>query len=127
FSTISFFLFPSPVRGGVRGGVSRDKRGGEKIQFYFCRMFTPKDPRLISFARTSRKVPTLSEAQLWHELRSRKLAGLKFRRQHPLHPFIVDFFCPEHRLVVEVDGDVHDRSEIKVVDNSRQANLESRG
>src|SRR5674476_120698 len=64
--------------------------------------------RLKKDARTNRKVPTISEAQLWHELRDKKLAGLKFRRQHTIHPFIVDFFCPAHKLIIEVDGDIHE-------------------
>jgi very-short-patch-repair endonuclease len=90
-------------------------------------MLTPRDPRLKKFARVNRKVPTLSEAQLWHELRDKKLAGLKFRRQHPIYPFIVDFYCPAFKLVIEVDGDIHDLPEHHSDDSSRQANLESRG
>ncbi|HCG30518.1 MAG TPA: hypothetical protein DEU95_12540, partial [Chloroflexi bacterium] len=43
----------------------------------------------------------------WESLRARRLAGLKFRRQHPLGPYIVDFCCPEIRLIIEVDGEVH--------------------
>ncbi len=50
---------------------------------------------------------TPAEIKLWERLRNRRLAGLKFRRQHPLGPFIADFYCPEHRLVVEVDGEIH--------------------
>jgi very-short-patch-repair endonuclease len=51
---------------------------------------------------------TPAEQVLWDHLRGRRLDDLKFRRQHPLGPFIVDFFCPAHRLVVELDGEVHD-------------------
>jgi very-short-patch-repair endonuclease len=49
---------------------------------------------------------------LWTLLRDRRLAGLKFRRQQPLGPFIVDFFCPEVGLVVEVDGESHRGREV---------------
>ena len=45
---------------------------------------------------------------LWERVRNRRLGGLKFRRQHPLGPYIVDFYCAEHRLVVEVDGPIHE-------------------
>ena len=51
---------------------------------------------------------TAAETVLWRELRNRRLGGLKFRRQHPFGPFVVDFCCPEARLVVEMDGEVHD-------------------
>ena len=51
---------------------------------------------------------TPAEKLLWSRLRSKQLNGLKFRRQHPLGPFIADFYCAAHRLVVEVDGDIHD-------------------
>jgi len=51
---------------------------------------------------------TQAERLLWERLRNRQLSGLKFRRQHPLGPFITDFYCAEKRLVVEIDGDIHD-------------------
>jgi very-short-patch-repair endonuclease len=44
---------------------------------------------------------------MWNQLRNRRLAGLKFRRQHPLGPFIADFYCAEKRLVIELDGGIH--------------------
>jgi very-short-patch-repair endonuclease len=50
---------------------------------------------------------TPAEQALWQYLRDRRLEGLKFRRQHPLGPFITDFCCPEHRLIIEVDGWIH--------------------
>jgi very-short-patch-repair endonuclease len=50
---------------------------------------------------------TPAEELLWTQLRNRRLAGLKFRRQHPIGRFIVDFYCHAHRLVVEIDGPVH--------------------
>ncbi|MEX0787213.1 MAG: DUF559 domain-containing protein [Anaerolineales bacterium] len=54
-----------------------------------------------------RKNPTPAEEQLWKTLRGRGLGGLKFRRQHPIGPYVVDFYCAEVRLIVEVDGDSH--------------------
>jgi very-short-patch-repair endonuclease len=50
---------------------------------------------------------TPAEKILWEHLRNRKFKGSKFRRQHPLSKFIADFFCAEHRLVIEVDGGYH--------------------
>ena len=58
-------------------------------------------------ARELRTRQTPTEALLWESLRNRRLAGLKFRRQHPVGPFVVDFCCPDRRLAIELDGDVH--------------------
>jgi len=58
-------------------------------------------------ARGLRKNPTEAEKRLWNHLRLRQLGGYKFRRQHPLGPYIVDFICLEKRLIIEVDGGQH--------------------
>jgi len=59
-------------------------------------------------ARRLRRNATILERMLWNRLRGGRLAGLKFRRQQPLGPYVVDFFCHEIGLVVEVDGRSHD-------------------
>src|SRR4051812_19906696 len=64
-------------------------------------------PVKTAFARQLRKDMTFPERLLWSRLKSKQLSGLKFRRQHVIEPFIVDFFCPTKRLVVELDGDSH--------------------
>jgi very-short-patch-repair endonuclease len=64
-------------------------------------------PDIVAAARRLRQNPTLAEQRLWQALKNRQLDGLRFRRQHPVGSFIVDFYCPQHRLVVEVDGDIH--------------------
>ncbi len=76
-------------------------------------------------ARELRRATTPAEQQLWEHLRNRKLGGLKFRRQHPIGRFIVDFYCAEHRLVIELDGPIHSRQSAR--DHARTAWLESRG
>jgi very-short-patch-repair endonuclease len=58
-------------------------------------------------AKELRKTQTKVEQVLWARLRNRGLHGLKFRRQHPIGPYIADFYCAEHRLIVEVDGGIH--------------------
>jgi len=58
-------------------------------------------------ARQLRRTQTPAEAALWQALRGRRFHGLKFRRQHPIGPYVADFYCPSLRLVIEVDGDVH--------------------
>ena len=75
-------------------------------------------------ARALRRDMTDAERRLWAALRHRRLRHLKFRRQHPLGPFIVDFACIEHRLIVEADGGPHADSDD---DARRTALLESRG
>jgi very-short-patch-repair endonuclease len=64
-------------------------------------------PEIFQRARELRQPQTLAEQKLWAFLRGERLAGYKFRRQHPIGPFIVDFYCASCKLVVEVDGDSH--------------------
>lgn len=63
--------------------------------------------QLRSLAHHMRLNPTAAEAGLWAMLRKRELHGLKFRRQHPLFSYIVDFYCHSYRLIIEVDGEIH--------------------
>ncbi len=65
------------------------------------------EERSRRFARRLRKEMTEAEVVLWTMLRRRSLNGFKFRRQHPIGPFIADFACVSERLVVEVDGATH--------------------
>jgi very-short-patch-repair endonuclease len=58
-------------------------------------------------AQQLRQEQTMAEAKLWYYLRDRRLDGFKFRRQHPIERFIVDFCCPEQHLIVEIDGPIH--------------------
>ena len=59
-------------------------------------------------SRRLRKDATLPERRLWDLLRDRRLSGFKFRRQHVIGPFVVDYFCPASNLVIELDGRSHD-------------------
>jgi very-short-patch-repair endonuclease len=61
----------------------------------------------VSAARELRSRETRAEDRLWQELRGRRLDGLKFCRQHPVGPFVLDFCCVERRLAIEIDGEVH--------------------
>ncbi len=81
--------------------------------------------KVKTVARQMRANPTESENLLWEHLRARRLNGFRFRRQHSLGQFIVDFYCAESRLVVEVDGPIHQRR--KEEDAIRDAFLEYRG
>src|SRR5688572_1792302 len=61
-------------------------------------------------ARAMRKDMSGPEVLLWSQLKAKGLDGIKFRRQSPVGPFITDFLCDEHRLVIELDGESHDRT-----------------
>ena len=80
---------------------------------------------LIEQARNMRANPTQAETSLWENLRKRQLGGLKFRRQHVIHVFIVDFYCPAAKLVIEIDGPVH--AEQEEYDQERESYLEAMG
>jgi very-short-patch-repair endonuclease len=62
----------------------------------------------VAAAQLMRREMTPAEAALWERLRGKRLRGLRFRAQHPVGPFILDFYCPSAKLVVEVDGPVHE-------------------
>ena len=66
-----------------------------------------RDSAKIRFARQLRREMTPAERYLWTRLRRRQLSGCRFRRQHPLGPYIADFACVEKRLVIEIDGSQH--------------------
>jgi very-short-patch-repair endonuclease len=82
---------------------------------------------LIQKARDLRKNMTLPEKILWSRLRSKKIKGYKFRRQYPVYDYIVDFYCDEFKLIVEVDGDIHNIAENKEYDDKREHILKING
>jgi len=82
---------------------------------------------MVELARMLRRNETPAERALWNELRGRRFHGFKFRRQHPIDCFVVDFYCPERKLVVEVDGGVHLSKLQQDADAERQAWLEGLG
>ncbi|HRJ31148.1 MAG TPA: endonuclease domain-containing protein [Cyclobacteriaceae bacterium] len=84
-------------------------------------------PKIFENARFLKKVPTEAERLLWRNLRSKKLKGYKFRRQHPIDHFIVDFYCHECRLVIEVDGDIHFQNDNPAYDKGRTEQLDALG
>jgi very-short-patch-repair endonuclease len=90
-------------------------------------MFYGAGINTIRAASILRKNTTLAEKILWKKLRDRKLFQVKFRRQHPIDIFIVDFYCHEIKLVIEIDGEIHDFEERKEYDISRQEFLENLG
>ena len=86
-----------------------------------------RDPKPINLARNLRRKESDAERKLWSKLRSRQFENLKFRRQHPIGKFIVDFVSFEKKIVIEVDGDHHIESGNVENDKKRTAWLESEG
>ena len=84
-------------------------------------------PKIFEFARKNRENPTETEAKLWEALKRNSLAKNKFRRQHPLGKYIIDFYCHAKRLAVEVDGAYHLTTERKSYDENRTAELNRLG
>jgi very-short-patch-repair endonuclease len=68
---------------------------------------------------------TLAEILLWKEIKGKKVLGCDFHRQKPIDEYVVDFYCPRLKLVLEIDGDSHDEKE--ELDKIRQEKLESKG
>jgi leucyl-tRNA synthetase len=83
--------------------------------------------RMVEAARAQRRDQTPSEGALWKALRGRRLGHLKFRRQHAYEGFILDAFCVEHQLEVEVDGGIHQDPKQAAYDAERTQFLEMRG
>jgi very-short-patch-repair endonuclease len=85
-------------------------------------MYYGAKPNTFEKARTLRKNMTLHEKLLWEKLKLKKMCGARFRNQHPIDFFIVDFYCHAARLVVEIDGKQHDQQ--KDYDDGRSAEME---
>ncbi len=88
--------------------------------------FRHTSPELQQAARDLRHAQTGAEEALWQALRDRQLRGIKFRRQYAVERFIFDFYCPAARLIIELDGSVHDEPTQRERDHARTAALEAR-
>jgi very-short-patch-repair endonuclease len=84
-------------------------------------------PEIQRLARNLRKSQTEAEQILWSKLRSRQLLGFKFRRQHPIENYILDFYCIEAQLAIEIDGGQHAEKENIKRDDQRTALLNQKG
>jgi len=108
---IPFFFERSSL--GITSSMGKNKQD----------MFLGARGHLFQMARKLRRRETQAEKVLWSKVCSNQL-GAKFRRQHPLYDYVVDFYCHSHALVIEVDGPVHDNSEAKFNDSVRSKALE---
>ena len=99
--------FPSPSGRGTKGE-------GKKSQ-------------PVTFARSLRKQSTDAEHLMWRLLRSSQLDGFKFRRQHPIEKYVLDFYCHEARLGIELDGGQHNEPDERAKDEARSEFLKRKG
>jgi very-short-patch-repair endonuclease len=104
---------PSPSGRGVRGEGR-----------------TPKialSSDLLGFARSLRREQTSAESLIWYLLRDRRLLGYKFRRQYPLPPYVLDFYCDELKLGIELDGGQHNADASEARDKRRDEFIRAHG
>ncbi len=94
---------------------------------YSENLFYGASPEIHRRAKELRKSMTSAEKVLWHFLKNKSVEGFKFRRQHPINKYIVDFYCHQIKLVIEVDGSFHDEIEQKEYDAGRTLALQEFG
>lgn len=91
------------------------------------REIIPYSPKLKELAKKLRQNMTYSEVMLWNELKNGKMLGYDFDRQRPIGNFIVDFYCKDLKLALEVDGITHEDEKVILKDEIRQVELEAIG
>ena len=82
---------------------------------------------LLKFARDLRQTQTDAETLIWYLIRNRRIFNTKFRRQHPIERYIIDFYCHEHKLAIELDGSQHFEIVTQAKDLERSEYLNSLG
>ncbi len=102
-------------------GEGRERSKSETLYF-----MNPFNPRLVKRSRKLRKTSTPGEIYLWKYLSKKQMYGYKFRRQHAMLNYIIDFYCIPLRLAIEIDGSSHDENKFDY-DQKRQKELESVG
>jgi len=90
-------------------------------------LFFGASPEIFRRAKDLRKRMTPAELTLWTLLRNKQLKGFKFRRQHPVKNFILDFYCHEIKLAIELDGGIHNNPEQAEYDKGRTYELNELG
>ena len=86
-------------------------------------MFYGASPKLFEFAKHLRHNETKAEKLLWEKLRNKQVLNMRFKRQHPILYFIADFYCHQAKLIIELDGGVHNSDEQYQYDQSRDDEL----
>eukprot|EP01012_Entosiphon_sulcatum_P036337 TRINITY_DN46310_c0_g1_i1.p1 TRINITY_DN46310_c0_g1~~TRINITY_DN46310_c0_g1_i1.p1 ORF type:complete len:126 (+),score=10.51 TRINITY_DN46310_c0_g1_i1:95-472(+) len=93
------------------------------MEEYKDNLFHGANSKLFEFSKALRRKQTDAEEMMWQCLRNRKLLNFKFRRQHPIHQYIADFYCHEAKLIIEIDGGIHNNPENQEYDQNRTIEL----
>lgn len=109
------------LRKDVRHSLTEES----KLEFIMRRIHNKK--YLKPYRKKLRKSLTPAEAFLWKQIQNKKLEGRKFRRQHSIENYITDFYCPQERLVIELDGEVHNNETAREYDRKRTEDLNNLG
>jgi very-short-patch-repair endonuclease len=98
------------------------KQPNDNLDKKYGEMFEGANPIVFELAKELRRNMTEAEVKLWFHLKQ-GVSGFKFRRQHPLKIYIADFYCHKLKLVIEADGRIHNKPEVKEYDAVREQNL----
>ena len=90
-------------------------------------MFYGASPSTFDKARLLRNNMTEAEKIVWDKLKNRNVFKARFRKQHPIGSFIVDFYCHEYKLAIEIDGEIHLKTEVNEYDDGRSHDIEKLG
>ena len=127
---LPFFLkLVEPLRNSKNALISPLLRGDLGVclqgRLTMKRFIYPYNPKLKELARQLRNNGTLAEVLLWQQLKNKQMLGYDFHRQKPILNYIVDFFCHELALAIEIDGISHDSELAIIKDQQRQTDIES--
>jgi very-short-patch-repair endonuclease len=112
---------------GASGDLPTPPVGHPSKEGIFRREIIDYEQYLKELARKLRQNMTLGEMLLWQRLKRKQMRGYDFDRQRPIDRYIVDFYCKDLKLAIEIDGSSHDGEEAKINDDIRQERLESLG
>lgn len=90
-------------------------------------MFYDAKPKIFEYAKQLRNDMTEWEKKVWEFLRKNKIYGYRFRAQHPINIYIVDFYCHPLKLVIEIDGEIHENEDAREYDKGREDELREFG
>lgn len=93
------------------------------MEEYKDNLFHDANSKLFEFSKALKRNQTEAEEIIWQCLRNRKIMNFKFRRQHPIHQYIADFYCHEAKLIIEIDGGIHNNPENQEYDQNRTDEL----
>ena len=88
-------------------------------------LFYRSNAQIFRYAHKLRANMTVAEKILWHHLSKSKLNGYRFKRQHPIKNYIADFYCHKAKLIIEIDGGIHDQEDQIIRDRERTAIIEA--